>query len=276
MPEKKADNENEIEKTQKRTLDQIYNDELNLIKNKLNKKEKLTDEQALFLAMHKERVLKRKEEEQKLIQQLTKQTKEKEKKELIKEYDSAPEEEKITAKQTGKAIGPSGLSKFLASTKIKKVNKKARTKGGEIIIKGHIGKGYEILWSRKPVRYVEFISKNEQGEEVRNITRIVKTKGHLKGSSIPVHLCLEGIADSFDPFEGLETNLSAEYFNKLLMGQFQSGLAVGLAIKPKKADRSLERFMPIILIAVVGCMIILIYFMSQIWEIVSKLPVPAA
>ncbi|MEO5350121.1 MAG: hypothetical protein H7836_10800 [Magnetococcus sp. YQC-3] len=191
---------------------------------------------------------------------------------LIEEFDSAPETEKLRAGVQGKPVSPDGLKQFLAKTKVGRVNKKARRKGGEIIIKGNIGKGYEIVWSKNPVRFVEFFSKNEQGELVRNVTRITKTKGHLKGSSIPVHLCLEGVANSIDPFEGIETNMSAEYYNKLLMGQWQSGYAAGVAIKQEgQGMDKFAKFMPILMLVVVGCLIILIYMMSQIWEKIGML-----
>jgi len=195
-----------------------------------------------------------------------------EKQKVLEEFSKASQDEKINADVKGKHYGPGGLQEFLAKQKLERTKKKAMKKGGEIIIKGHMGKGYELIWSSKPIKYVEFLSKNEQGEEVRNITRITKTKGHLRGSSIPVHLCLEGVANSIDPFEGIETNMSAEYFNKLLQGEFQSGLATGLAIKPNKSSGlDMAKLTPILLIGVIGALGVIAYYQMQLFEMVSKL-----
>jgi len=236
--------------------------------------EELSDEEKIVIYKYKELIQAEETEKARLVEE-KKQSAETKKKEVEKEYKEVKAKKPelvLDANIKGKQYSAGALKNMMASRKLDKIKKKAFRKGGEIIIKGHIGKGYELIWSKTPKRYVEFLSKNEQGEEVRNITRITKTKGHLRGSSIPVHLCLEGVANSIDPFEGIETNMSAEYFNKLLQGEFQSGLATGLAIRPEKASRfDMAKVTPILFLALLGGMIILGYYVTQIYEVVSKL-----
>ena len=195
-----------------------------------------------------------------------------EREKLRKEFDAAKEEDKITSKDKGKKVGASGLQQFFAKQGIEKKKKKAYRKGLNVIIKCNIGRGYEIITTKKPVRFVEFKSKNEKGEEVTNITRITKSRGHLNGSSIPVHFCVEGVANSFDPFENIETNMSAEYFNKLLQGEFQSGLATGLAIKPEGAGKfDMAKITPLLLLGVIAALGVIAYYQMQLYEMVTKL-----
>jgi len=195
-----------------------------------------------------------------------------EREKLRQEYDAASPDMKMDADVQGTSVSPSGLQQWLKKSGIDRKKKKSYKKGLSVIIKCNIGRGYEIITSKKPVRYVEFKSKNEKGEEVTNITRITKSKGHLNGSSIPVHFCIEGVANSYDPFENIETNMSAEYFNKLLQGEFQAGLSVGLAIKPEGAGKfDMAKITPILLLGVVAGLGVIAYYQMQLYEMVSAL-----
>jgi hypothetical protein len=233
--------------------------------------QKLSPEEQVVVYKYKEYVQQQEEARKLERERIAAEERAKIEKEFEETKKESPEEI-LDANVKGKNAGPSGLQTFLAKLKVSRTKKRALKKGGQIIIKAYIGRGYEIIYSKTPVRFVEFKSKNEAGEEVRNVTRITRNKGHLKGSSIPVHLCVEGIANSFDPFEGIETNMSAEYFNKLLQGEFQSGLATGLAIRPNKhAGFDMAKITPILFLAVIAGLGIMAYYLMQIYEIVSKL-----
>ena len=197
---------------------------------------------------------------------------EEERKLIKQEFDAAKPDEKLDGDYQAQQIDPSGLQQWMKEFGLNRTKKKAYKKGLNIIIKCNIGRGYEIITSKKPVRYVEFKSKNEKGEDVTNITRITKNKGHLNGSSIPVHFCIEGVANSFDPFENMETNMSAEYFNKLLQGEFQAGLATGLAIKPEGAGGlDMAKLTPLLLLGVIGALGVIAYYQMQLFEMVTAL-----
>jgi len=201
--------------------------------------------------------------------------KEQEKKEVLEEYEKIKKEEPenvLKADTKGDVVGPGKIKEFFAGRRINKIKEKAYKKGKHIIIKAYAGRGFEII-SSKPVKYVEFKTKNEKGEEIVNITRIAQPKGHLQGTSIPVHLCIEGVANSVDLFQNFETNMSAEYINKLLQGEFETGLTTGLAIRSDKANKfDVAKITPILFIILIAAMGFIAYNQMQLFEIVSKIP----
>ena len=193
-----------------------------------------------------------------------------EKERIKKEFEETKNEQKLLASEEGLTVSPNKLKLFLARFKLKKIVGKAYKKGGAIIIKCYLGRGYQLIYSKKPIKFVEFKSKNEKGEEIINITRITQNKGHLHGSSIPVHFCIEGVANSFDPFKNIETDMSADSVNKLLKGEFQSGLATGLAIKPEGVHKfPTEKALIILFFVVIGALGIMGYYLMQIYELVA-------
>ncbi len=218
------------------------------------------------------------EEKQASIEEQNKQIKEEllkrkaEQQELKKEFSKAKDSQKLTGREKGVRIQGKGgrIKQWFWRRKIKKAVKK----GGSLIIKGYKDSSLELVFSKKPVRYVEFKGKTEQGEETNYITRITKTKHRLNGSSVPLHICLEGIAENMNLYEGAETNLSADYVNKWGSGLFHSGILKGMAMKDQAGLKgTMENAIPILLFINIAAMIIVIYLMFELWGIVSDMAV---
>jgi hypothetical protein len=256
--------ENKISAEEQKKLDLIK------IQQKIDKGYELTPEEIYLYNNTLE------EKKQASIEEQNKQIKEEllkrkaEQQELKKEFAKASDNQKLTGKERGIRIQGKGgkLKQFLWKRKIKKAVKK----GGSLILKSYKDSSLELVFSKKPVRYVEFRGKTEQGEETNYITRITKTKHRLQGSSVPLHVCLEGIAENMNLYEGAETNLSADYVNKWGSGLFHSGILKGMAMKEQAGLKgTMENAIPILLFINIAVMIIVIYLMFEMWGIVADI-----
>ena len=210
------------------------------------------------------------EQNELLLQEINKRQKEQE--DLQHQFSKAKDNEKLTGKEKGVRIQGKGgkIKQWLWRRKIRKAVKK----GGSLILKGYKDSSLELVFSKKPVRFVEFRGKTEQGEDTNYITRITKTKHRLNGTSVPLHVCLEGIAENMNLYEGAETNLSADYVNKWGSGLFHSGILKGMAMKEQAGvGNTLQNVMPLLLFINIAAMIIVIYLMFELWGIVADMAV---
>lgn len=252
--------------------DQVDEKQLELIKiqQKIELGKELTPEEIYIYNNHLQEQQEQMNNEEKEQLQAEIQ-KEKEKQEQAQQdFEQAPQQKKLTGKEKGVRIKGKGgrIKRFLWKRKLKKGVKK----GGSLILKGYKDSSLELVFSKKPVRFVEFKGKTEQGEDTNYITRITKTKHRLGGTSVPIHVCLEGIAENMNLYAGAETNLSADYVNKWGSGLFHSGILKGMAMKEQAGlGKSLENVVPLLLFINIAGMIIVAYLMFEMWGIVADI-----
>ena len=234
----------------------------------------LTPEEKLLWTEYQERV-NTIEEQEKLEELKAKQESEEAKQEeQLQEFDELPEEEKLSAEVEGTYLkeSPNVLYEFLAKRKMEKVSSKAKKKGGAIIEKAYLDSSIELIWVKHPKTYVEFVRVDENNEKVRSIARVTKTKHRLKGSSVPVHIAIEGVSENVNLLEGVNTSLSAQHINQMNMLWYQSGFFDALDAKEqqkKKLDlASAGLILTLIMLAV---LIYLAWQQYQLFDLVSNL-----
>jgi len=273
MVEQENKQEELVEKEPGKTTEELqkeYDLKLISIYNKIRAGKELSPEEQYFWTQEEqiqeeERIQQQNQEVQaELAEQQAKQD------QARQDFEQAPKEQKMSSKEKGVRIKGKGgkVKRWLWNRKAKKAVKK----GGSLILKAYKDSSLELVFSKKPVRFVEFKGKTEQGEETNYITRITKTKHRLSGTSVPIHVCLEGIAENMNLYEGAETNLSADYVNKWGSGLFHSGILKGMAMKDQAGiGGSLQNAVPLLLFINIGVMIIVVYLMFELWGIVADM-----
>jgi len=260
------------EEQEAKQIDEYFK-EVDRLAEKQNNEEKLLPSEKIFWDNHIIKVEQAKAQRQKELDTQRRENAYKEYLQLKKEFEEAPETEKLTigAAEEGK-IKASQKNYKIANFLTKRVIKQAKQKGGSIILKCFGDSSIQFIWSKVPIKFIEFVEMNENNEEIKNICRVVKTKHRLKGTSIPIHLCAEGIFENINLFEGAEVDLSAEYVNKSVVNAYQGGLHRGLGMKQQMGMMGkIGDYMPIMMIILIGLVIIMIYMMSQLWEAVGAL-----
>ena len=271
---KKEESKEPIKKTLKDYPPQELEQKLREIQVKIDGGKELSFDEQVFVKEYEDaiNVLQRanleQEQENKRQEEVANQEK------LNKEYASAPEEEKLPGSTEGEYIyrGHGKLNEFFANRKIKKMYKKVKKKGGSVLIKFYKDTSAELVWLKRPVTFVEFLSKDETGDIIRSVSRITKNKHRLKGSSVPVHLAIEGSSENVSLLEGVNTSLSAKYINGLLQSSFEAGRAFEADLeqnKKKKFDiASIGFILTLIMLAV---LLYLAYQQYNLYELVMKM-----
>lgn len=194
--------------------------------------------------------------------------------ELLQEYETAPEEEKLGAQEEGIYLkhGTSPVTNFITKTKMNKLLKKVKKKGGTVIQKVYLDSSVEFIWTNKPKTFVEFVRIDENGAKVRNISRVTKTKHRVKGTSVPLHIAIEGVSENADLIQGINTSLSAQHINQTISLAYQTGFLDALDAKeqkPKKFD--IEKGIILIVLIILVVMLYLAWQQYQLFELVSSL-----
>ena len=197
--------------------------------------------------------------------------------EIQKEALNTPKEEILESNVKGVKFysGPSKIQQWISRFFIEQTIAKGKKKGGTYIFKGYRDTGIELVWSPKPVRFVKFTIFNEKNEPLEYVTRVVKTKHRLKGTSIPVHVALEGVNENVDLFEGAEVELSAEYVNKALTLQWNAGLLTGLAMRDEEVKDIFKKIQPFLLIIILLLVCVMAYMMYSMFQKIDALDIGA-
>lgn len=255
-----------------KTLDEIREEKLKeLIKKRLSA-EKLSDEENKILQDYENAINSAKMEafrEEKIKEYYAAQS------EIAKEASEVNPDEVLSNEVKGIKLnaGNNPINEWITNFKVGRVIAKGKKKGGTFILKGFRDTGLELVWSKKPVRFVKFKIQNEKGELLEYVTRVVKTKHRWKGTSIPVHVALEGVNENIDLFEGAEVELSAEYVNKALTLQWNAGLLTGLAMRDEEAKDFMKAFAPLLLIIILLITCIMAYMMYSMYQKIDALDI---
>jgi hypothetical protein len=234
----------------------------------------LSPEEKLLWVEYQERV-NLIEEQEKIEQEEALSNEEKAKQEdLLKKFDALPEEDKLAASVEGTYLSksPGKINEFRAKWVMDRVTNKAKKKGGAIIEKGYLDSSIEFIWVKKPKIYVEFFSFDEKGVKVRSIARVTKTKHRLRGTSIPVHIAIEGVSENVNLLEGVNTSLSAQHINQMNMLNYQAGFFDALDAKEQQKKKfdvaSIGFILTLIMLAV---LLYLAYQQYNLYELVMKM-----
>lgn len=218
----------------------------------------LTPEENLFFKEYTEALQYQKELYEVQQEKVRQEEYNKQQDKLLKEFDALPKDQKVDADIQGEYLskGPNFFSTFKAKRTMEKVAKKAKKKGGAIIQKVYLDSSIELIWINKVKQWIEFVRIDDQGNKVRSIARVTKTKHRLKGSSVPVHIAIEGVSENANLLEGVNTSLSAQHINQMNQLCYQAGFFDALDAKDqqkKKMDfASASLILMFILIIVMG------------------------
>ena len=238
------------------------------IKAKILSNKTLTPEEKLVKYEYEEIMTQQEAQRQALIQEEVKRQVEVEQIKMRKEFEAADTEEKLGAEVKGTYLkkGSGALNEFFAKRTMNKVSEKAKKKGGTIIEKVYADSSIELIWSKKPIKFVEFSTINERGEQIKTISRVSKTKHRLKGSPVPVQVVLEGVSENINLHEGADMSLSAQHINQMNMLFYEAGYLDALDAKEqKKMGFDLNKLMPILILISIGISIVVAWQLSQLY-----------
>lgn len=223
---------------------------------KQKKGEKLTEEETNFLTQmnqaYAEETLQQ-EAEQKALQE-----NEERKQKILEDYEKTKvtEPTKIDYHHDNqKLVGGDSLPKLL---KFAYTLKKAKKKGGKILIKITRQKNVSIEWINKDLTYVEFYTKDEKGNVIPEITRVTKIDYNYEGSPIPVLFAVQGYYENWDFYNEFRKDITSEMMARIASRARHAGYLEGINqredSKPKGMLENLQPLMPIILI--IGLLVI--------------------
>ena len=217
---------------------------------KQSKGEELTKEESVFMEeMNKLYTLEQQKlDAQKMIEAETQAKKE----EVMREYEEmkkvAPQ--KIDVVNDSQTLrGGSSIPKLL---KFAFQMKRAKKKGGKVIVKVTRDRKVIIEWTMKDLHFVEFYTKDEKGNVISEITRFNEYKYNYEGSPIPVLFAIQGYAEGFDFFDEFRKDITSEMVSRISSRSFHAGYLEGIDLrekqKPKGMLENLAPLMPIIMI----------------------------
>jgi hypothetical protein len=262
--------ESKIEEMSEKQIEDKY---LEII-GKIDRKEKLTLNETNFKNKVDESIARA--EAQMHIQNETKRLAEKEqelekKEEFLKEYIKTKEENPdkiIQTKQKELTLtGGDSLPKLLHFVFMLR---KAKKKGGKILVQVMRNKQVYLKWTKADLAYVEFITKDEHGNELLEVTRFNEYIYTYEGTPIPVLFAIQGIAEGYNFFGEFKKDITAEMVGRLTSRAYHAGYQKGAElVDPNKNKKNLldtlMKFMPVILI--VG-LLALGYLM---WQMVGQM-----
>lgn len=229
-----------------------------LIIQKIQEGQKITEQEKKFKEEYELAIQKQKQIEDEYttkLQEEKEKLSEEEKAKIEEEYKKFKEQhpEKVVAIDTSKEVSLDGGANFLkvALTWAKLI--KSRKKGGKIFVKVSRPKKVSFEYTNQDIRFVEFWSKNERGEPVKEITRVNQYNYTFNGTSIPVIFAIQGFAESYDFFSEFRKDLTSEFVTGLVLDGYVAGYKDGTVIRDKNAKNNpfamLEPWMPLIIIA---------------------------
>jgi len=264
-----------IDNKQSKKIDEMNETEIEEkyleILEKINAKKDLTDKEKNFKKMVDEAIAKA--DEQRAFEQRELELKEKEKsleekEKFLAEYSKVKEADPskiIKANDQEVSLKGGESIPYLINFIIQM--KRAKKKGGKILVQVFRNKRVVIKWTLNDVAYVEFFSKDEKGNELIEVTRFNEFIYTYEGTPIPVLFAVQGIAEGYSFFEKFQTSLTSEMVSRLTNRAYHSGFVKGseqISSNKKKSGLlgALTEFMPLILILgllVMGWLIMQMY-----------------
>lgn len=230
----------------------------------------LTQDETLFLAdMNKMYEV---EAQQQALQEQKIKEDEELKARVLEDYEKtkASSPEKIdSVDKSLKITGGESLPRLL---KFALLMKKAKKKGGKLVVKVTRDRKVMIEWTNKPLAFVEFWTTDEKGSQVPEVTRFNEYKYNYEGTPIPVLFAIQGYAEGFDFFDEFRKDITSEMVSRIASRARHSGFLEGInqrdSEKKKGMFAGLEPFMPIIIL---GGFILMIFMMYLLYGEVTNM-----
>lgn len=230
----------------------------------------LTQDETLFLAdMNKMYEV---EAQQQALQEQKIKEDEELKARVLEDYEKtkASSPEKIdSVDKSLKITGGESLPRLL---KFALLMKKAKKKGGKIVVKVTRDRKVMIEWTNKPLAFVEFWTTDEKGSQVPEVTRFNEYKYNYEGTPIPVLFAIQGYAEGFDFFDEFRKDITSEMVSRIASRARHSGFLEGINQRDSEKNKGmfagLEPFMPIIIL---GGFILMIFMMYLLYGEVTNM-----
>ena len=144
--------------------------------------------------------------------------------------------------------------------------KKARKKGGKVIVQVFRNRKVVLKWTRNDVSFIEFWSKDEKGNDLIEVTRFSEHKYMFEGTPIPVLFAVQGYAEGFDFFSEFRKDLTSEIVSRLVMRSYIAGYTKGAEIRQKeKKPGMLDSLQPLMPIIIIGGFILIAYLLYTMY-----------
>lgn len=223
----------------------------------------LTQDETLFLAdMNKMYEV---EAQQQALQEQKIKEDEELKARVLEDYEKtkASSPEKIdSVDKSLKITGGESLPRIL---KFALLMKKAKKKGGKLVVKVTRDRKVMIEWTNKPLAFVEFWTTDEKGSQVPEVTRFNEYKYNYEGTPIPVLFAIQGYAEGFDFFDEFRKDITSEMVSRIASRARHSGFLEGINQRDSEKNKGmfagLEPFMPIIILGGFILMIFMLYLL---------------
>ena len=130
--------------------------------------------------------------------------------------------------------------------------KKAKKKGGKVLVKVTRDRKFYIEWTTKDLHFVEFFTKDEKGNLIPEVTRFTEIKYTYEGTPVPVLFAIQGYAEGFDFYDKYRKDITSEMVSRIASRERHSGFLEGLNLADKKNKNDilalLTNIMPIVMI----------------------------
>jgi len=196
------------------------------------------------------------------------------KKQVMEEYNKLKLEhpERIDAvleANKNKLVGSSSIPKIL---KFAFLMKKAKKKGGKILVKVTRDRQVILEWTLKELNFVEFWVKDEKGNMIPEVIRFNEYKYNYEGSPIPVLFAIQGYAEGFDFFDNFRKDITSEMVSRIASRARHAGFLEGVRLQDKNQKKGgLESILPYLPIIITVMCIAMIYFLYMMYQDQTKM-----
>jgi hypothetical protein len=240
------------------------------LKDRVGKGKPITEGESAWLKdlLQAEEIRKQNEEENQKLMLEEKETQLKKEKEILDEYkrlkESAPQKIMRTDVREQSLSGGESVIQVLSFVAKLKMAKK---KGGKVLIQVLRNKKVSFKWTIEDITFVEFLSKDEKGNDLLEITRFSEYQYSFEGTPVPVLFAIQGYAEGFDFYKDFRKDLTAELLSRISTRSFITGYMKGAEIRIQKEKKStLESLQPLLPIILIGAIIILAWMMYSMYD----------
>jgi len=147
---------------------------------------------------------------------------------------------------TGGSSIPKAIKFFLQMRKAKK-------KGGKVLVQVFRNKKVTISWTASDITYVEFHTTDENHNELIEVTRFNEFIYTYEGTPIPVLFAIQGVAEGYNFFESFRKDITSEMVSRLTTRAYHAGYTKGAELVNPNNNKNdilalLTNIMPIIMI----------------------------
>jgi len=236
-----------------------------IIGKKIKQGKSITNEEKQFMQdmnylIQQEEKAKQNAEQQEQLQQEQKQK-------LEQEFEETKQKnpEKIMYVNQ-KEVSLRGGESLPATIKFILALKKAKKKGGKLIVKVLRDRKVTFEWTNKEVSFVVFWTKDERGNDMQEVTRFSEYKYNFEGTPVPVLFAIQGYAEGFDFFDEFRKDITSEMVARISSRSYHTGYLEGINLRDKQTKKgTLEGLMPLVPVILIVGLLILGWIMYQMY-----------